>query len=459
MSYLAQMRAERRNDRWTEAQIKQSEQNAAAVRRREAEEAAERRRLADAQIKQSEKDAAARRRREAEDAAAQRRRADRAEAAKAAAARRAESRAARRAWFARLPDYGMAALWATMIVLPITLAWQAQALFAHEVLRFAEPFNHGFPAAVELAAWLCAFEARRRIQRGDSAGLLPTWMWLLAGSAAVINGGHGFTSGGPVAGLSLAFLSVLGVALHSIRQGLDAARVSGNGHARLALWRRLRYPRLSIAAASLRAARELTPADAWQLAWIDRYGVGPDCSRRDRRLARLVVRRAVREDRKAVKTGDVTIVDGKVQKGFAALVREHVDREREDALAKALAIQQGAQDALNAAGLLFGPDVLGGGFGPDGTGANQGAEQGDKPLSQRAAEILPALQEAIQAGAVPTTPGVKTIQRWVKNALREPLGTPVAMELRDRVSGLRVVSDGSAADGAGDADDRKEDVA
>lgn len=403
MSYLTQYRAERRHDRW-----------------------------ADAQIKQAEKDAAARRRREADLAATH-----------AATARRLQRKATRQAWFDRLPDLSMAALWATMIVLPISLAWQAQALFANEVLRFAEPLNHAFPAAIETGAWLCAFEAHRRIRRGDSPGLLPTYMWALAGAAAAINGGHGLTDGGLVAGLALAVLSLLGVFLHSIRQGLDAARVSGDGRARLALWRRIRYPRLSIAAASLRAARELAPAAAWELAWVDRYGVGPHASRRERNLARLAVRRAAREDRKAVRDGDVAVVNGKVQRGFATIVREHVDRERETAMAHALAVQQGAQDALTAAGLLFGPDVFTGGVGPEGTTPNPTgeptAEQGGKPLSARAGELLPVLREAIQTGAVAPSPSVKAITKWVRETLREPLGVPVAMELRDRVRGLRAV--------------------
>jgi hypothetical protein len=431
MSFVAQYRAERRQDRWT-----------------------------DAQIKQSEKDATSRRRREEEDAAAQRRRQDRDNKARQAKTRKAERRAARKAWIERLPDHGMAALWATMIVLPISLAWQAQALFAHEVLRIAEPFNHAFPAAIETGAWLCAFEAHRRIRRGDSAGLLPTYMWVLAGAAAVINGahglaGHGDVSGDPVAGLALAVLSLLGVFLHSIRQGLDQARVSGNGHARLALWRRIRYPRLSIAAASLRAARELNPADAWQLAWVDRYGVGPDVPRRERQLARLAVRKASREGRKAARAGNVAIVKGRVQKGFAKAVREHVDRERKAAMDQALAIQQGAQDALNAAALLFGPDAFADGFGPDGTTPNTTAEQGGKRLSARAAELLPALQEAIQQGAVKPSPSVKGITKWVREALSEPLGVPVAMELRDRVRGLYAVP----ADQTSEIDDREESVA
>lgn len=419
MNYLAEHRDQRRKDQWAAAQIRQSEKDAAARRQRENREAGDDR----------------------------------------ASKRKEQRRLDRALWFRRLPDHGVAALWATMIVLPISLAWQAQALFAHEVLRFAEPFNHGFPAAIECAAWLCAFEARRRIRRGDSAGLLPTYMWVLAGSAAAINGGHGLDDGGLIAGLSLAVCSLLGVFLHSIRQGLDQARVSGNGHARLALWRRLRYPRLSIAAASLRAARDgLTPSEAWDLAWIDRFGVGPTASRRERRLARRAVRRVARDDRLAVRKGDVTVVDGRVQKGFARVVREHVDREREAALAHAQAIQQGAHDALTAAGFLFGPAA----FGPDETGANPAGEQGVKPLSARALELLPVLQEAIRTGAVAVNPSVKAITRWVRTKLREPLGVPVAQELRDRVRGLHAVPADQATEtdqAATESDNSKEVVA
>lgn len=398
-SYISEYRQERRQDRWMAAQIEESRLTAAAERRRQAQ--------ADSDQQQVH--------------------------------RRAERRAARAGWFARLPDRGMAALWATMIVLPISLAWQAQALFALETLRIAEPFNHAFPAAIETGAWLCAFEAHRRLRTGLSAGLLPTYMWVLAGAAAAINGAHGLADEGPVAALALAVLSVLGVFLHSIRQGLDAARATGTGHARLALWRRLRYPRLSVAAASLRAARELDPVTAWELAWIDRFGVGPEAGRRERQLARRVVRQGVKAGRKAVKDGDVTIVAGRVQHGFAQRVRAHVDRERAVAVDHANQVVQGAHDALMAAGLLFGPDQ----FGPHETGANPPGDQHgdvDNGMSPRAAELLPVLVQAINDGNLDAAPGAKAVARFVKTELREPIGMPTAMELRDRLSGLRAIT-------------------
>jgi hypothetical protein len=48
---------------------------------------------------------------------------------------------------------------------------------------------------------------------------------------------------------------------------------------------------------------------------------------------------------------------------------------------------------------------------------------------------------------VQPNPGVKTIEKWVRNDLRETLGTPVAMELRDRVRGLHAVPKTDAAVG------------
>jgi hypothetical protein len=392
---LSEIHNERRNDRWAAAQIKLAKDDRTAARRRADQAAAEQR----------------------------------------AAARKDARKLARAVWFRQLPDRAMSALWATMIVLPVALAWQAQAAFAASTLGFASPWHHLFPASVEVAAWLCAFESIRRVRGGGSAGLLPTYMWVLAGSAAVINGAHGWRDGGPVAGLSLAVLSVLGVFLHHIRQNLDAARATG-GRSHLVLWRRLRYPRLSIAAASLRAARDdLTPAAAWQLAWEDRYGVGPDAGRRERRIARKVVRHDARQGRKAAKAGDVTIVNGRVHQGFAPIVQEHIDHEREAAVEQLRQMTEGVQDALTAVATIFGP----GAFGPDETAANPVPEQG-RELSARARELLPSLRAAIEAGEIKPNPKVQPIRRWAKDEMGEPgLGVPVAQELRDAVRDLHAV--------------------
>jgi hypothetical protein len=370
-------------------------------------------------------------------AAAEIRRADQTTAARHRAQRRTERRVARAAWWASLPDRGMDLLWATMIVLPISLAWQAQAAFAADRLHITGVWANAFPAAIECGAWVCVFEARRRIRAGKSAGGLIRSMWLLAGIAAAINASHG---GSVAASLALGVLSLLGVLLHSIRSGLDRADQAGGVHVvRRAVWRRVRYPRLSLAAASIRAARELDAATAWRLAWEDRYGVGPDSTRRERRLARHIRRREARDDRKAARTGELAIVGGRVQYPFAPVVREFVDAERgaaieaaHQAAAAAREVVDQAEDALLAAAMLFGPDGVR-------YGANPPGEQHE--LSPRAQELLPSVREAITAGGLPANPSVRRLRDWVRTERRERLGVPVAMELRDAVAGLRLVDD------------------
>ncbi|HVK05099.1 MAG TPA: hypothetical protein VM490_16600, partial [Armatimonadaceae bacterium] len=253
-------------------------------------------------------------------------------------------------------------------------------------------------------------------------GSLRRWMWVLAGIAAAINAAHGIEKDGAAAGLALGALSLLGVLLHSIRQGLDTAKAVGRNRG-LEIWRRIRYPRLSLAAASIRAARELDQDAAWQLAWIDRFGVGPDASRRDRVLGALITDRELKEDRKAAKTGELTIIGGHVQRDVSADIREYIDAERAAARAEAEAVIDSAQDALIAAGLLFGPDTL-----------------TENTLGGRAAELLPALQDAIRNGDLPPTPGVKRIQAFVKDDLGHPsIGVPTAQELRNALSGIHAV--------------------
>lgn len=79
---------------------------------------------------------------------------------------------------------------------------------------------------------------------------------------------------------------------------------------RQSLIRRFRYPRLSAHAAAIAAARGVDAEDAWRAAWIDRYGIGPEATRRERRTARTVLARQQRTDRKAARSGDLVIRDG-----------------------------------------------------------------------------------------------------------------------------------------------------
>ncbi|MGW7537797.1 hypothetical protein [Amycolatopsis sp. NPDC054798] len=356
---------------------------------------------------------------EAADRADRRRQQDRLAAQHLAAQRRDMARARRAQWRAAAPEVASALLWATVIVLPITLAWAAQAQFALTVLHLPAPLNQGFPASVETGAWVCAFEAHRRVRRGDPAGSLPRFMWLLAGVAAVINGSHGWQDGGPAAGIALGAVSLLGVLLHSIRQGLDVAKNAGLAPG-LALWRRVRYPRLSLAAASLRAARELDHATAWELAWIDRFGVGPAASRRERRLGRVIVAREIGEDVQAAEDGELTIVAGRVTRSFASDVREIFDARAQAArftLPPELLDLQGNQAAMFANSEV-----------PE-------SEPGDEQaLSPRAEALLPVLRQAIAEGRLDPSPGVKRITAFAKSVLDEGVGVPTAQQLRDALA-------------------------
>ncbi|MFD9966174.1 hypothetical protein [Amycolatopsis sp. NPDC058986] len=366
-----------------------------------------------------------------------RRRATQAHLAQLAATRRQERRNTLTAVRDRIPDAANAALWATVIVLPITLAWAAQAAFAATALHIPVPLNHAFPASIETGAWVVLFEAHRRTSERKSTGSLTTWAWVLAGVAAAINAAHGLQDNGPAAAFALGALSLLGIGLHSIRQGLNSAEVAGRRPG-LALWRHLRYPRLSLAAASIRAARELDHDTAWELAWVDRYGVGPESSRRDRRLARAIVRREESEDRKAAAGGELVIIGGRVQPSLAPEVRQLIDTRtvRYTLPPSLLDVPNPAPTTVTVPEV---PEPE-----PHADNTETPAEQAPVVLSARATALLPSLQAAITRGELPENPGVKRISAYVRDVLDEGLGVPVAQELRDALAtpdpGLRSVS-------------------
>lgn len=371
------------------------------------------------------------------------RRQDRAAAAARREARREERRDVWKARRAALPDLAYSAMWATLIVLPLTLAWGPQAAFALHTLHIPGVWSNAFPASIETGAWVCILESHRRIRAGKSPGSLQRWAWLLAGIAAAINAAHGTADSGIPAGLALGALSLLGVLLHHIRQRLHQADQRGGvAVVRRAIWRWLRYPRLSIAAASIRGARDLDPVAAWRLAWEDRYGVGPESTRRERRLGRVIVRREAREHRKAARSGQITIIAGRVQHGWAPEVRECLDAHQQAALDLAShaadETRQIVQDVQELANTL----------------TEQG-EQGQRGMSARAAELLPMLRDAIDAGTVPSHPSVRTIRMWARHDHSERIGVPVAQELRDEAHRLRVVDDPTSDNGQGDNTERE----
>src|SRR5699024_3839829 len=98
--------------------------------------------------KRADQAAAEQRRQDAADRDAARRRDEQAARINRAAVRKADRRATLARRRAALPGAALSALWATMIVLPICLAWTAQAQFAAATLQISYPFAHAFPAAI-----------------------------------------------------------------------------------------------------------------------------------------------------------------------------------------------------------------------------------------------------------------------------------------------------------------------
>jgi hypothetical protein len=140
-----------------------------------------------------------------------------------------------------------------------------------------------------------------------------------------------------------------------------------------------------------------------------------------------------------------------VQRGWPTEVREHIDAERQAALAEADVLAEQARNviaeaeaAVMAAGVVFGSDALR--SIPEQNRTEHLAEQrehddqaddeGDVTeagLSPRARTLLPELEAAILLGTVNESPSVRAIQRWVQVARKETVGMPVAMELRNAV--------------------------
>ncbi|MDR8415086.1 hypothetical protein MTP10_40945, partial [Nonomuraea sp. 3-1Str] len=183
--------------------------------------------------------------------------------------------------------------------------------------------------------WYLAWLTHKALEAERPTARLRVWTWLLALTAAAMNVWHGatgtaFGADGLQVGLVRGLASLLGVGLWELTVMARRQRTSGRPLAELrtALWRRVRYPRLSWAAASIQAARgsQCSAELAWRAAWIDRYGVGPDASGRERRLSRRAMRRQARADRKAVRKGQAAMVGGLVIGRPIPIVMPSVDR-------------------------------------------------------------------------------------------------------------------------------------
>lgn len=279
----------------------------------------------------------------------------------------AESRVARRAAARR----GAGALAAAVVTrapvivgavamgAPIAIAWRGQLEFARDVMHL-DFMSPALPIALEGGVWYVAFLVHRAIAAKLPIGRYRAATWSLAGIAAGMNLWHGITANAtqtdPWAGLQvgviLALASLLGIALWELTASLTQQTTTKRSatEIRRAAWRRIRYPRLSWAAASIRASRgaDCSIETAWTAAWIDRYGVGPAASRRDRKLARSIVGYEKKADRAAAKDGRLVIVDGSIvrpgttpaesiEAGEEAMARLKAFAERREDLARSIA--------------------------------------------------------------------------------------------------------------------------
>ncbi|MGW2161825.1 DUF2637 domain-containing protein [Nonomuraea sp. NPDC001699] len=203
---------------------------------------------------------------------------------------------------------------------PIVIAWDGQLEFGAQVMMLGA-LAFVVPLALEGSAWYLAWLTHKALEAERPTGRLRAWTWALALVAAAMNVWHGntteaFGANGLQVGIVRGLASLLGVGLWELTVMARRQRKSGRSltELRTALWRRVRYPRLSWEAASVAAARGSACSQdaAWQAAWIDRYGVGPDASRRERRLTARILRRQARADRSAARKGQLSMVGGVV---------------------------------------------------------------------------------------------------------------------------------------------------
>lgn len=162
---------------------------------------------------------------------------------------------------------------------PIVLAWSGQLAFGVEVMLLG-PLAVMVPIALEGAVWYVAYLVHRAAHSGLPTGVYRAWAWILAGIAAAMNFWHGTSSaGGAQRGAILALASLLGVGLWELTVRLRERRQRGRtlAEARTAWARRIRYPRTSWTAWSIRTARgpACTPEEAWTAAWEQRQPARP----------------------------------------------------------------------------------------------------------------------------------------------------------------------------------------
>lgn len=231
--------------------------------------------------------------------------------------RRRERQEQRQAFAATIRRNGDLAVPVLAVGSPALIAWRGQFEFALDKMQLGLLMSPLLPVAIEGGVLYMALLAHRAVADDLPAGRYRALTWVLAGVAAGMNYWHGSAKGAEV-GVALALTSLLSILLLELTVALRKARQSKQrtgrdaAQIRRALIRRVRYPRLSLAAAGIAAARGVDADEAWRAAWVDRYGMGPEAGRQERRTARAAVKREGRAARKAARSGGVTVVDGQV---------------------------------------------------------------------------------------------------------------------------------------------------
>jgi hypothetical protein len=218
---------------------------------------------------------------------------------------------------------------ARLILVPVVLAaaaaWRGQEDWASTGLHWSLLWAAGLATALETLGFALGAMARSARNDGDSAHVERVLMWAVVASAAYLNWHH---SHEPVLGL----MSIAGVAGWEVyerrvhRHAMRAARPALRPRFGVARW--VRFPGWTF--------------QAWSISVRDRLSVD---------AAEQALQRAATE--RAAKT-----VQRHGRRHWAPRVHEHIDREREAAMARATKIAENGEAMLAAATVLLGPDTL-----------------------------------------------------------------------------------------------------
>lgn len=252
---------------------------------------------------------------------------------------------------------------------------------------------------LEGAAGVLAHRRHQAVKDGLPSGRLALGMWILALTAAAMQIWHAWPN--LEIGVSFALASLVGFALIELLAGAQKQAQRGRTarDVQVGVLRAFRFPRLAFAAFSRRLA--LGPgADAnavWRQVWVDRYGVGPEATGRERKLGRKVIQVELKADRAAAANGDLILIGGILLRAPAPLT----------------------------------------------ACVGRCAAEGGSPLREqceltpRQAELLEKVKGEIAAGRLPEQPAVNQIMK-LRDSAGSGYGVPTAQAVRDH---LRIGAD------------------